>query len=133
MPDFETVRTVAMSLPGAYERTSYTMPAFYVGKKLFARLREDGCSLVVNAADLDRFALSQMDPGVFSIPEHYQKYEMMVIDLPNVQLEELERLLIESWRRVAPKKLLDGLNAGQTVRDSAVFAPYQKGEKDGRQ
>jgi hypothetical protein len=107
MPNFETVKTIAMSLPAAYERTSYNTPAFYVGKKLFARLREDGCSLVVNAADLDRLALSQIDPSVFSIPEHYRNYEMMVIDLPNVQPEELERLLIESWRRVAPKKLLE--------------------------
>jgi hypothetical protein len=107
MPNFEVVKTIAMSLPEAYERTSYNTPAFYVGKKLFARLREDGCSLVVNAADLDRLALSQMDPNVFLIPEHYQKYQMMVIDLPNVDPEELERLLIESWRRVAPKKLLE--------------------------
>jgi hypothetical protein len=125
MPDFATVKTIAMSLPEAYERTSYNTPAFYVGKKMFARLREDGISLVVNAADLDRIALSQMDPSVFSIPEHYRKYEMMVIDLQNVQLEELERLLIESWRRIAPKKLLDGSNA--------VFAPDQKGRENGHQ
>jgi hypothetical protein len=111
MPNFETVKTIAMSLPGAYERTSYNMPAFYVGKKLFARLREDGFSLVVNASDLDRLALSQMDPSIFSIPEHYRNYEMMVIDLSNLHPEELERLLIESWRRVAPRKLLDGLSA----------------------
>ena len=107
MPNFESVKTIAMLLPEAYERTSNNTPAFYVGKKLFARLREDGCSLVVNAADLDRLALSQIDPSVFSIPEHYRNYEMMVIDLLNVQPEELERLLIESWHRVAPKKLLE--------------------------
>jgi hypothetical protein len=112
MPNFENVKTTALALPEAYERTSYNTPAFYVGKKLFARLREDGCSLVVNAADLDRLALSQMEPSVFSIPEHYRKYEMMVIDLPNVQPEELERLLIESWRRVAPKKLTEKLVDG---------------------
>ncbi len=52
MPPFEAVKTMAMSLPEAHERTSYNTPVFYVGKKLFARLREDGCSLVVNAADL---------------------------------------------------------------------------------
>ena len=111
MPNFDTVKTIAMSLPQAYERTSYNTPAFYVGKKLFARLREDGCSLVVNAADLDRLALSRMDPNVFSIPEHYRNYEMMVIDLRNIQPEELEHLLIESWRRVAPKKLFHDLKA----------------------
>jgi hypothetical protein len=115
MPNFESVKTIAMSLPEAYERTSYNTPAFYVGKKLFARLREDGCSLVVNAADLDRLALSQMEPNVFSIPEHYRKYEMMVIDLPNVHPEELERLLIESWRRVASKKLHERLKASLSV------------------
>jgi hypothetical protein len=104
MPNFESVKNMALSLPEAYERTWYNTPAFYVGKELFARLREDGISLVVNAADLDRIALSQMDPSIYSIPEHDRKYEMMVIDLPNVHPEELERLLIESWRRVAPKK-----------------------------
>jgi YjbR len=44
---FETVRAIALALPGVEEGTSYGTPAFRVRGKFLARLREDGETLVV--------------------------------------------------------------------------------------
>ena len=52
---FETVRQIAQTLPGAEEGTSYGTPAFKVKGKLFARLHQDGESLVVGV-DFDERA-----------------------------------------------------------------------------
>jgi hypothetical protein len=43
----ETVREIALALPGVEEGTSYGTPAFRVRGKFLARLREDGETLVV--------------------------------------------------------------------------------------
>lgn len=39
---WEKVGKTALTLPGVHERTAYGTLAFYVAKKLFARLKEDG-------------------------------------------------------------------------------------------
>ena len=41
MADWETVRTIALRLPGAEESTTYGQPAFKVGGKLFAWISPD--------------------------------------------------------------------------------------------
>ncbi len=56
MVTFETVRRLALALPAAEESTSYGTPAFKVGGKLFARLREDH-DLVV------KIDVGHRDPG----------------------------------------------------------------------
>jgi hypothetical protein len=44
---FDTARELALALPGVEEGTSYGTPALKAGRKLMARLREDGETLVV--------------------------------------------------------------------------------------
>jgi hypothetical protein len=44
---FEDVRQMGLALPGVEEGTSYGTPALKVGKKLLARLKEDGETLVL--------------------------------------------------------------------------------------
>ena len=41
------IRLLMMPLPGVSEGTCYGTPAFYVSKKLLARMKEDGETLVV--------------------------------------------------------------------------------------
>ena len=101
----ETVRALALALPETEEGTSYGTPAFRVHKKFFARLREDGETLVVKV-DLDeREVLMEAHPEVFFITDHYRGYPLMLVRLPAVEREQLRELLEEAWRRSAPKKL----------------------------
>ena len=84
-------------------------------KKLFARLREDGETLVVFIDFMEREALLQASPTTFIVTPHYQEWPMVLIDLANVDPGELRELVIESWRRRAPKRLLAEYDAAGGV------------------
>jgi hypothetical protein len=103
---FETVRQIAQTLPGAQEATSYRTPAFKVKGKLFARLHQDGESLVVGVDFDERAEMMDADPEKFYITEHYLNYPWMLVRLSKVRPDQLRDLLIASWRRAAPRNLL---------------------------
>jgi hypothetical protein len=106
VPDWEIAKALGSELPEVEESTSYGTPALKVRGKMFARLREDGETLVVWTDFLEREALTQGDPKAFFITPHYEDYPLVLIALDHVDLEELRELLIESWRQRAPKRLL---------------------------
>ena len=106
MVSFDIVRQLALSFPGVEENLSWDMPAFKVGKRIFVCLRQDGNSLVVKASDMDIAALPMFNPDTFSVPEHYVGYGVIIVQMDTVDPEELEGLIIEAWRRMAPKRLL---------------------------
>ena len=106
MADWETVQRLGPELPVVDEGTSYGTPALKVRGKMFARLREDGETLVVWTDFLEREALTQGDPETFFVTPHYQDYPLVLIALERVDEQELRELLIESWRLKAPKRVL---------------------------
>jgi hypothetical protein len=103
---FDTVREIAQTLPGAEESTSYGTPAFKVKGKLFARLHQDGESLVVGVDFEQREEMISADPEKFYITDHYLSYPWVLVRLSKVRPDELRDLLIGSWRRTAPKQLV---------------------------
>jgi hypothetical protein len=103
---FDTVREIAQTLPGAEESTSYGTPAFKVKGKLFARLHQDGESLVVGVDFDEREEMMNAGPEKFYITDHYLNYPWMLVRMSKVRADELRDLLIGSWRRVAPKQLV---------------------------
>src|SRR5688572_1440909 len=105
MPTWETVCELGAELPDTTVDRWYGTPALKVGGKGFARLRDDG-ALVVMIDVLEREALMQEDPETFYVTPHYQDWPAMLVNLERVDLQELRELLIESWRRKAPKRLL---------------------------
>ena len=105
MADWDTVTQFGGELPEVVEGTSYGTPALKVRGKGFARLREDGETLVVQVDFLEREALIQEDPETFFITPHYEDHPAMLVKLATVDRGELRELLIESWRIRAPKRL----------------------------
>ncbi len=103
---FETVRQLALALPEVEEGTSYGTPAFKVKKKLIARLREDGDSLVVKIDLLKRDILMNAEPETFYITDHYRDYPWILVRLSNVRREVLRDLLEQAWRLEAPSRLV---------------------------
>ena len=101
---YKRASDVALKLPGALASTSYGTPAFKVNKKLFARLREDGKTLVVYTDDRDKWM--KKNPGTFFITDHYKNYPLMLIDLATVKDKDLQSLILASWKLRAPKDLL---------------------------
>jgi hypothetical protein len=78
---------------------------------MFARVKEDGESIVVRVDFLEREALTQEQPERFVVTDHYRDYPMVIVRLEAVDPDELRDLLIESWRRVAPKRLVAEFDA----------------------
>jgi hypothetical protein len=63
----DRLREIAFSFPGITEASCYGTPAFYVNKKLLARLKEDGLSLVIYTGD--REALIESAPAIYFVTE----------------------------------------------------------------
>jgi len=104
---FAQLRDYALSLPGVEEGTSYGTPAFRVKGKFFLRLKEDGETLVLKTDFYERDHLMESEPDTFFITDHYRAYPAVLVRLPAVRPRQLRELVLDSWRRHAPKKLAE--------------------------
>ena len=111
----DDVRELALALPQTIERSSYGTPGFRVRDRLFARLHQDGESLVVWVDMDEREMLAQTEPEKFFWTSHYEKHPMLQVRLAAVDREELGELLLDSWRRRAPATVLK--KASSQVRE----------------
>jgi len=102
---FDDVIALVDTLPGAEVSTSYGTPALKVRGKLFARLWEDGVTLVLRVSDVVRAHLLQTDPAVFFLTDHYREHPWVLIRLAVISEAQLQPLLVEAWRAVAPATL----------------------------
>ena len=108
--DLETVRRIALGLPGVEEGSSYGTPAFRVRGKLLARLHEDGESLVVKIGFDERDMLMGAEPETFHITDHYRDHPMMLVRLAAADEDTLRRLIERTWREFAPRRLVAALD-----------------------
>jgi hypothetical protein len=102
---FDDVRELARELPEVEESTAYGTPCLRIRKRLFARLREDGTTLVVRVDPLEREALLGDPSGVYFITPHYQDHPYVLVALEGADRHELWELLVEAWLERAPKRL----------------------------
>ncbi len=101
----ETVRHLALALPGVEEGTSYGTPAFRVRGRFLARLHEDGVTLVIRTDEAERLVRMLADPETFYMTPHYAGSQMLLVRLVTVDPEDLRDLLVQAWRSQAPKRL----------------------------
>ena len=105
-----------MSLPEAVPDDAGA--AFRVDGKLFAwpwlervdpkkaRVPNLDVLVVRVASELDKDALIDMDPRAFFTEPHYDGYAAILIRLATIDDAMLEKLLADSWRLRAPRRLL---------------------------
>ena len=108
---FATAREIALSLPNAEEVSSYGTPGFKANGELFARLHQDGESLVVKMDFEQRDALMAHDPETYYITDHYLNYEWILVRLSPVQPDALRDLLRGACRFASTSK------RGHSVKD----------------
>jgi hypothetical protein len=106
MADVEAVRRLALALPEVEEGTWYRTPAWKVRGKGFARLREDGETLVVMVERGEKEMLMAAEPHIFFETPHYHGYPAVLVRLAAIEEDELAEVLEDSWRRKAPKRLV---------------------------
>jgi hypothetical protein len=95
--DFDTVRTIALSMPGVADGGAYGSPALKVRGKLLAcvpthRSAEPG-SLVVKLSDDDRAVLLAEAPDVYYLTDHYVDFNSVLVRLSRITPEALRDLL----------------------------------------
>ena len=106
---FADVSKIGCRLPGVAESTSYGTPALKVAGKLFARLREDGETLVLRCDFVSRDFMLRAEPELFYLTDHYRDYPWILLKLPEVTTSRLTELLEDSWRLAAPPRLRQAL------------------------
>lgn len=90
------IRRVALSLPGVEEGTSYGTPAWRAGKRLLARLHQDGESIVLKIGNETRDHLLQADSQTFFVTDHYRGYPMVLARLDRLSAVDLRKLLVRA-------------------------------------
>src|SRR5882762_5263033 len=101
---FDDVRKTTLAWPEVEDGTSYGTPALKVRKKLLARLKEDGDSLVRQGVPPDeREMLVESRPKLFYFTDHYRDYPIVLIRLSKAKRADVEPLLRRQWRALASK------------------------------
>jgi hypothetical protein len=101
---FDTVRRLALELPGVEEGSSYGTPAFRCKGKILARFHQDGESLVLKVEYAAREVLMGAHPETFYVTDHYRCYPLMLVRLANVELALLRALIEDAWRGLASRR-----------------------------
>ena len=98
-----------MSLPEAEERPfgGHSAPSFRIQDKLFATTYEDGSALTVKAGPGVQQALVQSHPAAFFVPPYVGSKGWVGVKLAAVEdWDEIDGLIIDSYRLIAPKRLV---------------------------
>ena len=112
MPGWQDVVDIGCVLPEVREATWFRTPSLKVRDKSMCRLRSDPDALVVRVLDVeDAAALVRGDPDVFFTTPHYDGYPYVLVRLEAVERAQLEELLEDAWRVLAPKRLVAAYDA----------------------
>jgi hypothetical protein len=107
--NFDDVVRLSRDLPGIELGTSFGTPALRVRRKFMCRVREDNETLVLTPIDeIQQRFLMETQRDVFYKTPHYEAHASILIHLSRVSEAALSQLLEETWRRLAPKRLLTG-------------------------
>lgn len=105
------LRDFLLPLPGVTEDLSHGTPAFSVNNKRFARLWENGETLVLHSVERDKWIAAK--PDVFFVTDHYINYDYVLVNLNTVSPEHLKEVLLTAWKNRANKTSLRLYEAGQ--------------------
>lgn len=108
----QTVRRIALALPGVEEGTSYGTPGFRVKGKFMARFWEDSETLVVKCGHSESEFWRMTNPEVFFITDHYRGYPAVLVRMSKVNEDDLREVIEQAWRFQAPKRLLAEYDRG---------------------
>lgn len=112
----EELRAVALALPETTEVLAWEHEAtFRVRGKIFVMTSADPAtagSASVKASKEDQAELVGTDPETFKPAAYVGRFGWVSVDLRRVDPEEMRALVIEAWRRTAPKRLVAAYDAG---------------------
>jgi hypothetical protein len=102
----EDVRTIALSLPRAYEAWVRDTRKFRVGRIVFAAVSPDETRLGFGFPREQRAALVESEPDKFLLPRPSDmRYQWVAARLDALDLDELRELIIDAWTMCVPKSV----------------------------
>ena len=107
------VRGICLALPEVAEKPfgGHTAPSFRIRDKLFVMTSEDGGYLTFKAGPGVQEALVASEPKRFFVPKYVGSKGWVGARLDTDQdWDELAELIEESYRLIAPKRLVDRLD-----------------------
>ena len=106
------LRKLALALPAVEEKSHFAQPDFRVRGKIFASLSRDGTRGTLKLPPEVQAMVLDAKPKVFSpAPGAWGRSGWTHVHLARARLAELEALLAESWRLVAPRRLAQASSA----------------------
>jgi hypothetical protein len=107
--DFDTVREIALRLPGVEESTAWGSPALKVRGQWLAvtptHKSAEPNSLGVRVDFEQRTELLASAPDIYYLKDHYQNYPVVLVRLARINHDALEGLLRMAWRVATKKKV----------------------------
>ncbi|MGZ5372254.1 MmcQ/YjbR family DNA-binding protein [Aeromicrobium sp.] len=114
----DSVRAIAMALPGATERVSHGSPSWFVGKSpQFANFTDhhhgvDWIAIWAAAPPGAQEAMVESDPDTYFVPPYFGHRGWVGMRLGDTtHWDEVAELLEDAYRTVAPAKLLAKLDS----------------------
>jgi hypothetical protein len=107
------VRTMALALPETTEVVTWgTDLTWRVRDKMFAVGGPDSPSISVKASKEEQAELIAMAPETYAVAAYVGRFGWVTVLLAHADRAELNDLLVEAWRRTAPKRLVAAFDAG---------------------
>jgi hypothetical protein len=105
---YEQVRDWVLALPGGREVMveSWGHPTLRVGEKMVATGSPDGPTVSVKATVQEQAELVAADPATYAVAPYVGRYGWVTVQLATADPGELRELVVEAWRRTAPRKLV---------------------------
>lgn len=111
---YEQVKDWVLALPGCAEVMveEWGHPTLRVGDKMFASGQPGSTTMTVKATREEQASLLAEAPEVYSMAAYVGRFGWVQVDLDRVDAGELRELIVEAWRRTAPKKLVKQYDSG---------------------
>jgi hypothetical protein len=105
---YEQVRDWVLDLPGGQEIMveEWGHPTLRVNNKMFASGAPGSPAMTVKCSKEEQALLIAQRPDVYSKAAYVGRFGWVEVKLSKVDSAELRELVIEAWRRTAPKKLV---------------------------
>ncbi|GAB1690319.1 MmcQ/YjbR family DNA-binding protein [Krasilnikovia sp. M28-CT-15] len=105
---YAQVREWVLALPGTREVMveQWGHPTLRVGDKMIAGGAPDSPTMSVKATREEQAELIAGAPQTYAVAEYVGRYGWVRVDLATADPEELHQVVVEAWRRTAPKRLV---------------------------
>jgi hypothetical protein len=102
------VREWVLALPGGAEVmvAQWGHPTLRVNNKMFASGSVGSPTMTVKASLEEQAELIAAEPETFAVAAYVGRFGWVQVNLSTVDADELRDLVVEAWRRTAPKKLV---------------------------